>query len=54
MFVPTAHLFTPKNPTEANMEGDGSEEEDGFQSDDDEDMEVDKPALQKRKKVCEI
>lgn len=54
MYVPTAHLFTLKNPTEENMGGDGSEEEDDFQTDDDEDMEVDKPALQKRKKVCEL
>lgn len=54
MYVPTAHLFTLKNPTEENMEGDRSEEEDDFQTDDDEDMEVDKPALQKRKKVCEV
>lgn len=55
MYVPTAHLFTLKNPTEENMEGNGSEEEeDDFQTDDEEDMEVDKPALQKRKKVCEV
>lgn len=33
------------------MEGGGNEEEDDFQTDDDEGMEVDKPALQKRKKV---
>lgn len=36
------------------MEGDGSEEGDDFHTDDDEDMEVDKPALQKRKKVCNL
>lgn len=53
-YVPTAHLFTLKNPTEENMEDDGSKEEDDFQTDDDEDMEVDQPALQKRKKVCDI
>uniref|UniRef100_H3CUD9 Surfeit 2 n=1 Tax=Tetraodon nigroviridis TaxID=99883 RepID=H3CUD9_TETNG len=45
------HLFTLKNPTEEKMEGDGSGEEDDFQTDDDEDMEVDTPALQKRKKA---
>lgn len=49
--VPAAHLFTLKNPTEENMEGGASEEEDDFQTDDDEDMEVETPALQKRKKV---
>lgn len=53
MCMSTAHLFTLKNPTEENMEGDGREEDD-FQTDDDEDMEVEKPALQKRKKVCEM
>lgn len=54
--VPTAHLFMLKNPTEGNMEGDGGEEEDDFQTDEDEDMEVDKLEvdkleMQKRKKV---
>lgn len=50
-YFPTAHLFKLKNPTEEIMEGDGNGEEDDFQTDDDEDMEVDKPTLQKRKKV---
>lgn len=49
--APTAHLFTLKNPTEATTGGDGNEEEDDFHTDDGEDMEVDTPALQKRKKV---
>lgn len=49
--TPTAHLFTLKNPTEGTTGGDRNEEEDDFQTDDDEDMEVDTPALQKRKKV---
>lgn len=52
--VATAHLFTLKNSTEEKMEGDGLEEEDDFQTDDDENMELDKPVLQKRKKVCEV
>lgn len=53
--VATAHLFTLKNSTEEKMEGDGmEEEEDDFQTDDDENMELDKPVLQKRKKVCEV
>lgn len=36
------------------MEGGKDEEKDEFQTDEDEDeeMEVDKPAVQKRKKVC--
>ncbi|TWW66135.1 Surfeit locus protein 2 [Takifugu flavidus] len=46
-----SHLFTLKNPTEATTGGDGNEEEDDFHTDDGEDMEVDTPALQKRKKV---
>lgn len=50
-YFPTADIFTLKNQTEEVMEGDGNGEEDDFQTDDDEDMEVDKPALQKRKKV---
>lgn len=33
------------------MEGDGDEEGDDFQTDEDEDMEVDNQVLQKRKKV---
>lgn len=49
--TPTAHLFTLKNPTEETTGGGRNEEEDDFQTEDDEDMEVDAPALQKRKKV---
>lgn len=49
--TPTAHLFTLKNPTEETTGGGGNEEEDGFRTDDGEDMEVDTPAPQKRKKV---
>ncbi|XP_044031034.1 surfeit locus protein 2 isoform X2 [Siniperca chuatsi] len=44
-------MFTLKNQTEENMEGDGEEEEDDFQTDEDEEMEVDKQVMQKRKKV---
>lgn len=51
-YVPTATIFTLKNPAEENMEGDGDEAEDDFQTDEDEEMEVDKQVLQKRKKVC--
>lgn len=53
-YFPTASIFTPKNPSEENMEGDGDQEEDDFQTDEDEEMEmeVDKQAAQKRKKVC--
>lgn len=45
-------MFSIKNPAEESMEGDGDEGEDDFQTDEDEEMEVDKQALQKRKKVC--
>lgn len=34
------------------MEAKSDDEEDGFQTDDGEEMEVDKQAQQKRKKVC--
>ncbi|XP_070706857.1 surfeit locus protein 2 [Pempheris klunzingeri] len=44
-------LFTSKNQTEESMEGEGDKEEDDFQTDEEEEMEVDKQALQKRKKV---
>ncbi|XP_070780989.1 surfeit locus protein 2 [Enoplosus armatus] len=44
-------MFTLKNTAEESMEGDGGEEEDDFQTDEDEEMEVDKQVLQKRKKV---
>lgn len=50
-YVPTATIFSLKNPAEESMEGDGGEAEDDFQTDEDEDMEVDKQVLQKRKKV---
>lgn len=50
--VPTATIFTLKNPAEESMEGDRDEEEDDFQTDEEEGMEVDKQVLQKRKKVC--
>lgn len=43
-------MFTLKNPADENKEGEKSEEEDDFQTDEDEDMEVDKQVLQKRKK----
>lgn len=46
-------MFTLKNEVEENMEGDGDKEEDDFQTDEDEEMELDKPVLQKRKKVCQ-
>lgn len=51
-YVPTATIFTLKKPAEENKEGDGDEAEDDFQTDEDEEMEVDKQVLQKRKKVC--
>lgn len=51
-FVPTASLFTLKNTTEENTEVNRDEEEDDFQTDEDEEMEVDAQVLQKRKKVC--
>lgn len=45
------HIFTLKNPIEENMEGDSGKKEDDFQTDGDEEMEVDKQVTQKRKKV---
>lgn len=45
-------MFTVKNPEEEQMEAKSDDEEDGFQTDDSEEMEVDKQAQQKRKKVC--
>lgn len=52
--VPTATIFTVKNPAEENMEGEnkGDGEEDDFQTDEEDEMEVDSQVLQKRKKVC--
>lgn len=47
----TATVFTIKNTAEESMEGDGAVEEDDFQTDEDEGMEVDKQVVQKRKKV---
>nr|XP_019937289.1 PREDICTED: surfeit locus protein 2 [Paralichthys olivaceus] len=44
-------IFTLKNPAEEDMEGDGNEEGDDFQTDEDEGMEVDKQEVQKRNKV---
>lgn len=51
-YVLTATMFTLKTMAEESMEGGGDEEEDDFQTDEDEQMEVDKQVLQKRKKVC--
>lgn len=46
-------MFTLKNPEEEQMEAKSDDEEDGFQTDDGEEMEVeDKQVQQKRKKVC--
>uniref|UniRef100_A0A3Q3RC87 Surfeit 2 n=1 Tax=Monopterus albus TaxID=43700 RepID=A0A3Q3RC87_MONAL len=44
-------MLTLKNPADASIEGDRDGEEDDFQTVEDEEMEVDKQALQKRKKV---
>lgn len=44
-------LFTLKNTTEESTEVNRDEEEDDFQTDEDEEMEVDAQVLQKRKKV---
>ncbi|KAA8584543.1 surfeit locus protein 2 [Etheostoma spectabile] len=44
-------VFTLKNEVEESMEGGKNEEEDDFQTDEDNEMELDKPILQKRKKV---
>ena len=52
-YFPAASLFTLKNTEEENMEGEGNkEEDDDFQTDEDEGMEVDKQEVPKRKKVC--
>lgn len=45
-------MFTVKNPEEEQMEAKSDDKEDGFQTDDSEEMEVDKQVQQKRKKVC--
>lgn len=45
-------MFTLKNPEEEHIEAKSDDEEDGFQTDDGEEMEVDKQVQQKRKKVC--
>lgn len=50
----TASVFTLKNPAEESMKSDRGEEEDDFQTDEDEEMEVDKQVVQKRKKVREM
>lgn len=52
--IPSATLFSLNNTAEEDVEGGKDEEKDEFQTDEDEDeeMEVDKPAVQKRKKVC--
>lgn len=50
---PTASIFTLKNQAGENMESVNDGEKDDFQTDEDEemDMEVDKQTVQKRKKV---
>lgn len=45
-------MFTLKTPEEEHMEAKSNNEEDGFQTDDGEEMEVEKQVQQKRKKVC--
>lgn len=50
--VSIATMFTVKSPEEEQMEAKSDDKEDGFQTDDSEEMEVDKQAQQKRKKVC--
>lgn len=47
-------MFTLKKTAEETMKSDRGEEEDDFQTDEDEEMEVDKQVVQKRKKVREI
>lgn len=54
MYLSTASIFTLKNQVEESMEDGRKEEEDDFQTDEDEEMEVEKQAVQKRKKVCGI
>lgn len=49
----TASVFTLKNPAGESVVDGGDEEEDDFQTDEDEEMEVEKQeAVPKRKKVC--
>lgn len=50
--VSIATMFTVKNPEGEQMEAKSDDKEDGFQTDDSEEMEVDKQVQQKRKKVC--
>lgn len=50
-FCFTATMFTLKKPEEEHVEA-KSDDDDGFQTDDGEEMEVDKQVQQKRKKVC--
>lgn len=54
MYLSTASIFTLKNQAEESTEDGRKEEEDDFQTDEDEEMEVEKQAVQKRKKVCGI
>lgn len=52
--VPTASMFSLKNPeVETTAGGENEKEEHDFQTDEDEGMEVDTQVVQKRKKVCE-
>ncbi|XP_061590124.1 surfeit locus protein 2 [Cololabis saira] len=44
-------MFTLKNPEEETVEGGGDKEEDDFQTDEDEQMEMETQEVQKRKKV---
>lgn len=44
-------MFSLKNTAEESMKSDGDKEEDDFLTDEDEEMEVDKQVVQKRKKV---
>ncbi|XP_059214169.1 surfeit locus protein 2 [Centropristis striata] len=44
-------MFTVKDKAEESMEANGDEEEDDFQTDEEDEMEVDKPVVQKRKKA---
>lgn len=47
-------MLTLKNSAEETVEADQSKDEDDFQTDEDDEMEVDTLAVQKRKKVCRI
>ncbi|XP_026209580.1 surfeit locus protein 2 [Anabas testudineus] len=49
LYPPT--MFSLKNTAEESMKSDGDKEEDDFLTDEDEEMEVDKQVVQKRKKV---